>query len=143
MPERNELKPSDMEEILSAIPWRCFFCDFVTRDSHEAAAHFGCRDDAEEFKPLCKWWACMSENERAQTLQQYIRDKNEDERTISSQRAAIEGLEYQVESLVAQIRSYAPFRDCSSIYEVFCKFDSMEGRALAAEERLRAVEESA
>jgi hypothetical protein len=38
--------------------------------------------------------------------------------------------------LQSLLNSYAPFRGCKSIKEVFDIYDSMEGRALAAEERL-------
>jgi hypothetical protein len=57
--------------------WRCFFCDFATTNKAEAAAHFGDRDDAEEFKPMCKWWQLMSEDERVEALQQTIQQLNE------------------------------------------------------------------
>ena len=63
---------SKLTEQEREMPWRCFFCDFVTSDRAEAAAHFGDRDDAEEFKPLCKWWARLTEDERVQTLQDTV-----------------------------------------------------------------------
>lgn len=56
--------------------WVCFHCDFSTSDASEAAAHFGDRDDAEEFTPLCKWWMRMDEGERAETLQDTIQQLN-------------------------------------------------------------------
>lgn len=123
------------DAILNALPWRCFFCDFVTTDNLEAAAHFGDRDDASEFKPICKWWASMAADEKLSTLQQTLKDLEAERREVDRQRVAIEGLEYQVESIPQQIKSYKPFRGCNSIYDVFCVFDSMEGRALAAEEK--------
>lgn len=57
--------------------WRCFHCDFATTDRAEAQAHFGDRDDAEEFKPICKWWQMMSEDERVKTLQDTIQQLND------------------------------------------------------------------
>jgi hypothetical protein len=47
-------------------------------------------------------------------------------------------LEYQTEGQIHAINSYKPFREakCRSIYDIFCLYDSMEGRALAAESRL-------
>lgn len=125
------------QAILEAIPWRCFHCDFITTDRAEAAAHFGDRDDAEEFKPICKWWASMSSDEKLRALQDALRELEAERRENLSQRTAIEGLQYQVDGLVPQIKSYAPFRGCNSIYDVFCVYDSMEGRALAAEEKLK------
>lgn len=57
--------------------WVCFHCDFSTSVASEAEAHFGDRDDAEEFTPLCKWWKRMDEGERAETLQSTIQQLNE------------------------------------------------------------------
>lgn len=129
-----------MDSILSAIPWRCFHCDFITNDPAEAQAHFGERDDAEEFKPICKWWAGMDDDERKYVFQSLQRDIAAEQDENSSLRTKIEGLEYQVDSQEGAIKSYKPFRECHSIYEVFCLYDSMEGRALAAEEKLALLE---
>ncbi len=54
--------------------WKCFFCEFETSDRETAEDHFGDRDDAEEFKPICKWWDRMDGDERKQTLQDYVHD---------------------------------------------------------------------
>lgn len=126
----------DMEVILNAIPWRCFHCDFITTDHAEAEAHFGDRDDDSGTSPVCKWWASMSADEKLIQLQAALRDLTEERGISSRQRVAIEGLEYQVDSIPHQIKSYKPFRGCNSIYDVFCVFDSMEGRAIAPEEKL-------
>jgi len=56
--------------------WRCFHCDFATYNREEAEAHFGDRDDAEEFKPICKWWVTISEDDRVATLQDYLQQLN-------------------------------------------------------------------
>lgn len=125
-----------MDAILNAIPWRCFHCDFVTSDRAEAQAHFGDRDDAEEFKPICKWWASMSADEKLSQFQQALKDLEAERNQNDRHRTAIEGLEYQVNAIPHAIKSYKPFRGCSTIYDVFCVYDSMEGRALAAEQRL-------
>lgn len=127
------------DAILNAIPWRCFHCDFITADPAEAAAHFGDRDDPEECKPLCRWWDRLEAGERIQEMQTLVRENNRRDDEIDRQRVAIEGLQFQVDSHESQIRSYKPFRECSSIYEVFCLYDSMEGRAMAAEDILRSV----
>ena len=122
------------DKILEAIPWRCFHCDFITTDYSEALAHFGDRDDAEEFKPLCNWWTNMPESERVETLQDALKQLNAERDENERLRVKVEGLEYQVDSQESVIRSYKPFRNCRSIHDVFCLYDSMEGRALAAEE---------
>ena len=124
------------DAILSALPWRCFQCDFITSDREEALAHFGDCDDGEEFKPICKWWAEMDDGERKRTFQDLQRDFGRGAKENMRLLDKIEGLECNLEALTSVIRGYKPFRKCSSIYDVFCLFDSMEGRALAAEERL-------
>ena len=124
------------DAILTALPWRCFQCDFVTSDPEEALAHFGDRDDGEEFKPICKWWAGMDDDERKRTFQDLQRDFARGAEENMRLNDKIEGLECNLEALTIAIRGYKPFRGCSSIYDVFCLYDSMEGRALAAEERL-------
>lgn len=124
------------EKILEAMPWRCFQCDFITTNRDEAAAHFGDRDDAEEFKPICKWWANMGTPERVDALQDVLQQLNEERRENERFRVANEGLEWKANSFESEIRSYKPFRKLSTMYQVFCEYDSMEGRALAAEERL-------
>lgn len=125
------------DKILEAIPWRCFHCDFITTDRSEAAAHFGERDDAEEFTPICKWWANMPPEERAETLQDTLRQLNAERDVNERATNKIDALEYQVNSQESCIRSYKPFRQCRTIHDVFCLYDSMEGRALAAEEAIR------
>lgn len=135
-PERGTMSDeTKIDAILSAIPWRCFHCDFITSDPVEAQAHFGDRDDGEEFKPICKWWDRMEAGERISVLQEALRDLEAERRQVNRQRVAIEGLTYQVDGMESSIKSYKPFRGCRTIYDVFCVYDSMEGRALAAEEQ--------
>ena len=129
-----------MDAILAAIPWRCFHCDFITNDPAEALAHFGDRDDGEEFKPICKWWDRLNEDERKETLQDTIRELNKGADENMRLLTHIEGLEHQVGSVESDIQGYKPFKGCRSIYDIFCLYDSMEGRALAAEERLKSLE---
>lgn len=131
------MEKDQADAILEALPWRCFHCDFVTSDPAEALAHFGERDDAEEFKPICKWWDGLAEDERKATLQDTLKQLREREDELMRAQTKIEGLEYQVDSFESCIRSYKPFKNCRTIHDVFCEFDSMEGRALAAEERLK------
>jgi hypothetical protein len=68
--------------------WRCFHCDFFTTSREEAEAHFGERDDAEEFKPICKWWANMDDGERRETLQDAIREWRAEQEENSKLREA-------------------------------------------------------
>ena len=130
----------DSDQIIEAIPWRCFYCDFITMDHAEAAAHFGDRDDAEEFKPLCRWWKNMPEPERAETLQDTLKQLAAEQRENERLRIKLEALEYQIDSQESVIKSYKPFRGCRTVHDVFCLYDSMEGRALAAEEAIKPAE---
>lgn len=124
----------DAEDFIDRIPWRCFFCDFITTDRAEAEAHFG---DADEAEPLCKWWTSATEDQRLATLQGIQQELNAERDLNARLQTKVEALEYQVESQESVIKSYKPFRGCRSIHDVFCLYDSMEGRALAAEEALK------
>jgi hypothetical protein len=127
--------------VLAALPWRCFHCDFITNDRVEAAAHFGDSDDAGEVTPLCKWWSNMDDQERKEQFQSLIQELNYERRRCESLQSSNEGLEYQVQSQESVIKSYKAFRNCRSINDVFNLYDTMEGRALTAEEKLRQIEQ--
>jgi hypothetical protein len=79
-----------MDAILEATPWRCFHCDFITSVHAEAQAHFGDRDDGEEFKPICKWWDRMDDEERKEAFQDAMRDLNEGAQENMNQRELVE-----------------------------------------------------
>lgn len=124
----------EAEEIIDRIPWRCFFCDFITTDRAEAAAHFGDRDDPQESTPLCKWWTSMQDDERVKQLQDTLQQLDAERDANYRLSTKVEALEYQVENQESVIKSYKPFKDCRTIHDIFCLYDSMEGRALAAKE---------
>lgn len=75
--EQLALKDAEIERLKES--WRCFHCGFETANSKEAAAHFGDRDDAEEFKPLCRWWQNMTPEERGEALQDSIQQLNDEQ----------------------------------------------------------------
>lgn len=116
--------------------WRCFHCGFDSADQSEAQAHFGERDDAEEFTPICTWWARLSKEERAQEIQELQRQFTAEQDENGNLRQKIEGLEYRIDGQLCEIHSFKPFRSCDSIHQVFNVYDSMEGRALLAEQQL-------
>lgn len=130
-----EISPKQMQAILEATPWRCFHCDFITNDHAEAESHFGERDDAGEFTPTCKWWASMDDTERKQEFQTLIQELNGERDTNADLLRENEKLEYIAGSHDSEIKSHKPFRECRSIRDIFNLYDSMEGRALASEER--------
>lgn len=123
--------------------WTCFHCGFETNDMAEAAAHFGDRDDPDETKPLCRWWKDMSPEERGEQLQDLIQQRNQEQEENALLRTRIEGLEYRCETQKSEIHSFKPFRTCDTIHEVFNVYDSMEGRALLAEEQRDTAKENA
>ncbi len=139
MDKQDELTQKKMNAILSATPWRCFHCDFITNNEEEARAHFGDRDDASEFVPICKWWASMPDDERKHVFQELQRDLSREQDENGDLRQQIESLEDRLNSAENSIRQYKPFKNCNSSWDVFCKYDSMEGRALAAEKRERVL----
>lgn len=84
---------------MSVRPWICFHCGFETVDEKEAAAHFGDRDDPEECKPLCRWWASMTPVERGEQLQDVIQQLNQEQDENARYSARIQELERELEVL--------------------------------------------
>lgn len=118
------------EAVSTSGPWVCFHCGFTTGDEAEAKAHFGDRDDEE---PLCLTWHDLDADGRASEYQSVIQELNGEREENAALRTKVEGLEYRVDGQLSDIRSFTPFRKCSGINEVFHVYDSIEGRALAAE----------
>jgi hypothetical protein len=112
-------------------PWICFHCGFETSDPAEAEAHFGDRDDAEEFTPICRWWRNTPDAERVYAMQDLHRDLVAERAENARLDRRVEGLEYETQSQSSVIAQY--FKGCSTIYQAYCEFETMEGRALAAE----------
>jgi hypothetical protein len=139
------IKAKDINEALnklaeSILPrpehgYTCFHCHETFTDEIEAAGHFGVDENA---KPGCIL-AMPRGEERGLLLalrateQQAIALMNQvHEQTAPSRR---------LQALVtASIRSFTPFRECDTLQDVFNVYDSMEGRALAAEKTLREYE---
>lgn len=110
----------------------CFHCGEVFKTFGGAQDHFG----AEPFASA----GCQIKFGEERGLEMALR-KSEAEVASWRERARraeseADGLASQVYGLEVQIQSYKPFRDCCSIQDVFNVYDSIEGRALAAEERL-------
>jgi hypothetical protein len=64
------------------------------------------------------------------------------QRALQAERE-IETLECRVQALTTNFKQYKPFKNCDSANEAFFVYDSMEGRALAAEERVQQSEQFA
>jgi hypothetical protein len=125
------------EQVSVSGPWACFHCGFITGNEADAKAHFGDRDDEE---PLCLTWHDLDSDGRVSEYQSMSRELNAKREENDALRTKVEGLEYRVDSQLAEIHSFVPFRRCNSINEVFHTYDSMEGEALAALERATKAE---
>jgi len=124
-------------EIEAKPTWACFHCGFSTNDHAEAKAHFG---DVDEEEPLCLTWAGLCKDGQANEYQLALQQLDAESYENATLRSRVEGLEYQVETQQSEIHSFKPFRQCDTIHQVFFVYDSMEGRALLAEEQLLATE---
>lgn len=106
--------------------WRCFHCDEVYTNEAAAREHFG--DDGERDTAACKL------NRGEGELVARLREVN---REATHLRSALEQAEYDSGAAVRAQIGYE-FPGCATLRDVFNKMDSLEGRALAAEERLAA-----
>ncbi len=114
--------------------WRCFHCDETFTTPGAAADHFG---NYINSTPGCvikvqvgdeRGW--LMELRRLQEENSHLRQQMNEEcwnQTVFDSH------------LRTHIQSYRPFRKCESLQDVFNVYDSMEGRALAAEERAGVV----
>lgn len=85
----------------------------------------------------------MDDHERRETLQNMIAQFNNVSEENMRLLTKIEGLEHQIETQVSAIRGYKPFRNCNSIYDVFCLYDTLEGKLLAAKNFIDGVNDLA
>ena len=111
-------------------PWVCFHCGFSSADRIEAAGHFG--EFGDEF-PICLTWAKLNADDRLQEYQNITGELNREREENLRMRSQIEGLEYRLYDF--EILLGSRFKGCKTINDAFNLYDSMEGRALAAEEK--------
>lgn len=111
--------------------WTCFHCgeNFTTWGS--ARDHFGTTPD--------KTAACVIKlgDERGLVMELRKAEEMADqqmERALQAERET-ETAQCRISSLSDAMHSFKPFKKCDSINEIFFLYDSMEGRALASEER--------
>src|ERR1051326_4256192 len=110
--------------------WRCFHCVETFTTPGAARDHFG---DYMNSTPGCilkvqlgneRGW--LMELRRLQEENEHLRQQmNEEYWNQTAFNAHLKTL----------IQSYRPFRKCNSLQDVLYVYDSMEGRALAAEEK--------
>lgn len=114
--------------------WTCYHCGETFTTWGSAEDHFG--------KTPQDVAACKLGGERGLVMELRKAKAMAEEqlqRALQAERD-IETLECRVSALTADFKSYKPFRNCSSANEAFFIYDSMEGRALAAEERVAVLE---
>jgi phage terminase large subunit GpA-like protein len=114
------------------LSWTCFHCGETFTNEESARTHFG--------RTECDTAACViAAHDGGLVMKMREAEQRADEqleRALQAERD-LEAAQCQIDSLSTAMRSYAPFKNCRSINDVFFVYDSMEGRALAAEEQLR------
>lgn len=128
--ELNQRHEQHDREMGFAKEWRCFHCDDVFTDSEEARVHFG---DYLNSEPACKIGAGF--------MRKYREMEAEVSRLRTDIDAEVSSNEIFNARLEMLLNSYRPFRQCRSVRDVFNVFDSMEGRAIAAESKSNSVRE--
>lgn len=115
--------------------WTCFHCGETFTNAYRARDHFGADPSA---TPGCLLKVEHGEERgllmafrRLELANERLRRDIEDETTSTK-------LFYA--RLKSELRAFNPFRECRSVQDVFNLYDSMEGRALAAEAILKAIE---
>lgn len=130
---------ADEEPLTYTMPpggWVCFHCGEKLTTVGAAQDHFGAKPQA---LAGCQIKA-GEERGLLMALRKTEASRDEWMDLCTQARMEVERLECQVESLTSAMQSYKPFRNCKSIADVFFLFDSMEGRALAAEARLKELQ---
>lgn len=118
--------------------WRCFHCDEVFTTSGSAADHFG---NYLNSVPGCvikiqlgDERGLLIELRKAQEENGHLRQQMDEEYWDRVSFYA---------HLKTHIQSYRPFRKCDTLQDVFYVYDSMEGRALSAEEKVESARNAA
>lgn len=130
---------AEMRDFLSAVPpapqldvreWRCFHCGETFTDEQEARNHFGVD---EEWQAGCVDPLTKDEKERradqVQMYQELDRERDENSRLMSR--------DYVLGCWERDLVKF--FNGAKSIHQAYLALDAMEGRALAAEEKLAAL----
>jgi hypothetical protein len=113
--------------------WTCFHCGETFMHERAARDHFGATPDRE---PGCVLRLTSEDRSLIRRLRAYEAEVEHLRHDIEFETTASRVFSGRLQSL---LNSYAPFRGCRSLQDVFNRYDSMEGRALAAEEKLAAL----
>lgn len=115
--------------------WVCFFCGERFTTIGTARDHFGA---AQGCEPGCALKVAFGD-ERGWLMELRKLEERADQqqdRALEAERE-LENAQCRINSLSDAMKSYRPFRACDSIQHAFHVYDSMEGRALFAEEECR------
>lgn len=114
--------------------WTCFHCGETFTTVGNAEDHFGATPIA---LPGCLLKVQLG-NERGMLMElRKLQEENTRLHTEISDEVWNDRAFYA--RLELDLMSYGPFRKCKTIQDVFNLYDSMEGRALAAEERVAEI----
>jgi hypothetical protein len=125
-------------EIERLVPpgWKCFHCGETFTEEPQALAHFG---HAEGHQPGCVEKLTAPEKNLVLALRKVCDEFHRLQIQVSEE---ITNDTYFYSRLRASLASMPKFKTCISLHDVFMLFDSMEGRALAAEERLQRLDQA-
>lgn len=112
--------------------WRCFHCDETFTTPGAAADHFG---NYLNSTPGCI--IKIQVGDERGWLMELRKLQKENEHLRQQMNEGYWDMTVFHNHLQTHIQSYRPFRKCNTLQDVFFEFDSIEGRALAAEEKLK------
>ena len=120
--------PTDLIERLegASVPWRCLHCDEIFTDRQGAQDHFGLTE--------CEHPTCIVA--ATETQKAIIEDRREWRERALKAEADQEQTAYELHLMQYDLRYSRHFRGAKSLTDVENAFESMEGRALAAEDAL-------
>jgi hypothetical protein len=110
--------------------WTCFHCGETFMHERAARDHFGATPDKE---PGCILKLTSEDRSLIRRLRAYEAEVERLRHDIEFETTASQVFSGKLQSL---LNSYAPFRGCRSLQDVFNRYDSVEGRAPSAEEQL-------
>lgn len=118
--------------------WTCFHCSETFTTIGAARDHFGTGQDA---KPGCILKVELG-GERGMLMEIRKVEAENSRLRMDIENESSSTVVYN-SKLERDINAFRPFRGCRSLWDVFNRFDSMEGRALAAEELATAAKDMA
>jgi hypothetical protein len=113
--------------------WTCFHCGETFAHENPARMHFG---ETPDKTPACLLKLTSEERSLVRRIRGLEFEIERLRHDIEYETTAANVFSGKLQSL---LNSYKPFRGCRSLQDVFNVYDSIEGRALAAEERLAQI----